>query len=114
MDTAVVDVDAAEHSAVAARTAAAAAATEGGTGGTAAGKKRKQGDDEGEDGGAATKTADGKMEGAGTTTIEVLPDELVLKVLTLLFGMTLMRPAPQVCKRWRKLCPEIKNCACVG
>lgn len=49
------------------------------------------------------------MEGAGTTTIEVLPDEILLKVLTLLFGMTLMRSVPQVCKRWRKLCPEIKD-----
>ena len=51
----------------------------------------------------------GEGEGAGTAQIEVLPDEILLKVLSLLFGTTLMRSAPQVCKRWRKLCPEIKN-----
>ena len=44
-----------------------------------------------------------------TTTIESLPDELLLVVLLLLVGKTLMISVPQVCKRWRKLCPEIKN-----
>ena len=59
----------------------------------------------------ATKTAGWKMEGPGTTTTTIaeMPDEILLKVLSLLFGMTLMRSAPQVCKRWRKLCPSIKN-----
>ena len=51
-------------------------------------KKRKQGEDRGE-----------ITEEAGTITIELLPDEILLKVLSLLFGMTLMRYAPQVCKR---------------
>ena len=64
----------------------------------AAGKKRKQEEEKWTE-----------REGAGTTAIEALPDEILLKVLSLLFGETLMRSAPQVCKRWRKLCPEIKN-----
>jgi hypothetical protein len=67
-------------------------------------EKRKQVDGGEEE--EAPKTAGGKMEGAGTTTIAEMPDEILLKVLSLLFGMTLMRSAPQVCKRWRKLCPE--------
>ena len=64
------------------------------------------GSDAGEGG---TKTSKGKMEAAGTTTIESIPDEILLIVLSLLFGKTLMIIVPQVCKRWRKLCPEIKN-----
>ena len=34
-----------------------------------------------------------------TTTIDVLPDEILLKILSLLFGKELMIYAPQVCKR---------------
>ena len=59
--------------------------------------------------GATMKTAEGKGEGAGTATIEGLPDEILLKILSLLFGMTVMIYVPQVSKRWRKLCPQIKN-----
>lgn len=77
------------------------AAGGGGDGAVAVAEKRKQ------VGGGEEKEA--SMEGAGTTTIAEMPDEILLKVLSLLFGMTLMRSAPQVCKRWRKLCPEIKN-----
>ena len=58
----------------------------------------------------ATATAtDGGGAKAGTSPIGMIPDELLLKVLSLLFGKTLMRSAPQVCKRWRKPCLKIKN-----
>ena len=75
-------------------------AVEGGGGAIDAAKKRKQEEE---------WKGRGAIEGAGTIAIEGIPDEILLKVLSLLFGKTLMVYAPQVCKRWRKLCPEIKN-----
>ena len=103
MDTvANVDKDAAGHvSAVATPADGGADSSNGGT--VAAGKKRTQEE------GAATKTSGGKMEGAATITIEVLPDEILLIVLSLLDDKMLMSIVPQVSKRWRKLCPQINN-----
>ena len=41
--------------------------------------------------------------------MEHLPPEVVLKVLSQLNGKTLMVSIPQVCKRWRAMCQEIRN-----
>ena len=38
-----------------------------------------------------------------------IPPEVVLKVLSQLDGKTLMVSVPQVCKRWRTLCQDIRN-----
>ena len=38
-----------------------------------------------------------------------IPPEVVLKVLSQLDGKTLMVSVPQVCKRWRALCQDIRN-----
>ena len=38
-----------------------------------------------------------------------IPPEVLLKVLSLLDGKTLMVSIPQVCKRWRALCQDIRN-----
>ena len=96
----------AEHLSAVATTTGGGGASEGSNSGTvvaAPGKKRKQ---EGEE---ATKIQVGKIEEAGTTTIEGIPDEILLIVLSQLAGKTLMISVAQVCKRWRKLCPEINN-----
>ena len=38
-----------------------------------------------------------------------IPPEVVLKVLSQLKGKTLMASVPQVCKRWRTLCQDIRK-----
>eukprot|EP00729_Bicosta_minor_P000622 gene622-biopygen24782 len=38
-----------------------------------------------------------------------IPPEVMLKVLSQLDGKTLMVVVPQVCKRWRALCQDIRN-----
>ena len=54
-------------------------------------------------------TVEGERGTAGTTPIDWIPDEILLLVLSQLNDKMLMIWAPQVCKRWRKLCPEINN-----
>ena len=49
------------------------------------------------------------MQNDGTAPIQVVPDEILLKVLSLVYGKTLMCAVPQVCKKWREMCIKIKN-----
>lgn len=41
--------------------------------------------------------------------IESIPNEILLKVFSYLEGRTLMVYVPQVCKLWRRQCPQIRN-----
>ena len=44
-----------------------------------------------------------------TPSFDRIPPEVVLKVLSQLDGKVLMVVVPQVCKRWRALCQDIRN-----
>ena len=48
-------------------------------------------------------------EEASPPSFDRIPPEVVLKVLSQLDGRTLMVVVPQVCKRWRALCQDIRN-----
>ena len=48
-------------------------------------------------------------EEASPPSFDRIPPEVVLKVLSQLDGKVLMVVVPQVCKRWRALCQDIRN-----
>ena len=49
------------------------------------------------------------VEEASPSHFDRIPPEVVLKVLSQLDGKTLLVSVPQVCKRWRTLCQDIRN-----